>query len=89
LPILNDFSNGHGTPTTIDPVHAEKDEECFPEERIYDVVMGMLMYLAFNTRRDITYAVQQGAEFTHESRRSHAAGIKEILWYLVKRKLMD
>ena len=65
--------NGCDTPATVDPLHADQDGEVFSEEWAYDVVIGMLMYLAGNTRPDISYAVHQAARFTHGARRSHAA----------------
>jgi hypothetical protein len=78
--------NGCDTPATIEPLHADKDGEPFAEEWAYDAVVGMLMYLAGNTRPDIAYAVHQAARFTHGARRSHAAGVKRILRYLKKTK---
>jgi hypothetical protein len=78
--------NGCDTPATVDPLHADKDGEPFSEDWGYDVVIGMLMYLAGNTRPDIAYAVHQAARFTHGARKSHAAGVKRILRYLKKTK---
>ena len=78
--------NGCDTPATVDPLHTDKDGEPFSEDWGYDVVIGMLMYLAGNTRPDIAYAVHHGARFTHGSRQSHAAGVKRILRYLKKTK---
>ena len=76
--------NGCDTPATSDPLHVDKDGEVFDETWRYDSVIGMLMYLASNTRPDIAYAVHQAARFTHNPRRSHANGIKRILRYLKK-----
>jgi hypothetical protein len=76
--------NGCDTPATVDPLHADKDGPPFKEDWQYDAVIGMLMYLAGNTRPDIAYAVHQAARFTHGTRNSHAAGIKRILRYLQK-----
>jgi phage-related protein len=44
--------------------------------------VGMLMYLAENTRPDIVYAVHQAARYTHDSRASHAVAIKRIMRYI-------
>lgn len=76
--------NGCDTPATVDPLHADKDGAPFKEDWQYDAVIGMLMYLAGNTRPDIAYAVHQAARFTHGTRNSHASGIKRILRYLQK-----
>ena len=78
--------NGCNTPATVDPLHADKDGARFEEEWAYDVVIGMLMYMAGNTRPDIANAVHQAARFTHGARKSHAAGVKRILRYLKKTK---
>jgi hypothetical protein len=78
--------NGCDTPSTIDPLHTDKDGEPFNEEWAYDGIVGMLMYLSGNTRPDIAYAVHQAARFTHGARESHAAGIKRIVRYLQKTK---
>jgi hypothetical protein len=76
--------NGCDTPATPDPLHADQKGAPFVEEWKYDAVIGMLMYLAGNTRPDIAYAVHQAARFTHGTRNSHAAGVKRILRYLQK-----
>ena len=76
--------NGCDTPATADPLHADKNGAPFKEDWQYDAVIGMLMYLAGNTRPDIAYAVYQAARFTHGTRNSHAAGVKRILRYLQK-----
>ena len=77
--------NGCDTPATIDPLFIDKFGDPFSEEWAYDTVIGMLMYLADNTRPNIAYAVHQAARFTHGARKSHAAGIKRILRYLTRR----
>ena len=48
----------------------------------YWTVIGMLMYLAANTRLDIAFAVHQAARFSHAPRQSHAVAVKRILRYL-------
>ena len=40
------------------------------------------MYLASNTRPDISYAVHQAARYSHGTRNSHAIAVKRILRYL-------
>jgi hypothetical protein len=49
------------------------------EDWEYASIVGMLMYLATNTRPDIAYAVHQAARYTHDPRASHAVAIKRIL----------
>jgi hypothetical protein len=78
--------NGCDTPATPDPLHTDKQGERFNKEWKYDSIVGMLMYLAGNTRPDIAYDVHQAARFTHGARNSHASGIKRIIRYLQKTK---
>ena len=61
-----------------------KDENSDPIDELWDyaVVVGMLMYLATNSRPDIAYSVNQCARFTHSPKASHAAAIKRIVRYL-------
>jgi transposase InsO family protein len=49
----------------------------------YPSVIGMLMYLASNSRPDIAFAVHQCARFTHNPRRSHEIALKRIGRYLL------
>ena len=71
--------NGSDTPTTTSPLHADLAGPKFNETWKYDSVIGMMMYLANNTRPDIAYAVHQAARFTHQPRQSHAVGVKRIV----------
>ena len=75
-------SNSVFTPASIRPLGKDLDGDKFDEDWEYATVVGMMMYLAQNSRPDITYAVHQCARFTHAPRSSHATGIKRILRYL-------
>ena len=70
------------TPSSTVPLAIDADGEEFQEDWEYATIVGMLMYLAQNSRPDIAYAVHQCARFTHAPRKSHVAGIKRILRYL-------
>lgn len=48
----------------------------------YRSVVGMLLYLAGNSRCDISFAVHQCARFSHAPRLSHEKAIKRICRYL-------
>ena len=50
----------------------------------YRSVVGMLLYLATNTRPDIAFAVSQVARFSSAPKKSHATAIKTIVRYLVR-----
>jgi hypothetical protein len=78
--------NGCQTPATSEPLHADTDGPTFKESWKYDSVIGMMMYLANNTRPEIAYAVHQAARFTHQPRHSHAIGVKRIARYLKQTK---
>jgi hypothetical protein len=74
--------NKCATPAETSPVEADIDGEAFNETWEYASVVGMLMYLASNTRPDISYAVHQAARYSHGTRNSHAIAVKMILRYL-------
>jgi hypothetical protein len=48
----------------------------------YASVVGMMMYLASNSRPDIAFAVHQCTRFTHCARRVHEKALKRIARYL-------
>ena len=60
----------------------DTDGDPFSEEWTYSSVVGMLLYLAGNSRPDIAFAVNQAARFTHAPRQSHAVAVKRIARYL-------
>ena len=74
--------NGVSTPTGSAPIGSDTDGVPFSEAWQYRTVIGMLMYLAANTRPDIAFAVHQAARFSHAPRQSHAIAVKRILRYL-------
>ena len=76
--------NGCDTPATPVPLVADTHGEPFSETWDYASVVGMLMYLAQNSRPDLAYAVHSAARFTHAPRASHAAAVKRIARYLRK-----
>ena len=75
-------SNTCPTPAAPTPLHIDNDGDPFEESWEYPEIVGMLMFLATNSRPDIAYAVNQCARFTHCPRASHATGVKRILRYL-------
>ena len=52
------------------------------EDWEYASIIGMLMYLANNSRPDIAHAVHACARYTHSPKKSHATAVKHILRYL-------
>jgi hypothetical protein len=52
----------------------------------YPSVVGMLIYLASNSRPDIAFAVHQCARFTHHPRLIHEQALKRIWRYLLGSK---
>jgi hypothetical protein len=75
-------SNSAPTPSGTDPLGSDKEGATFNETWEYATVVGMLMFLASNTRPDIAYAVHQCARFTHCPKQSHGTAVKRILRYL-------
>ena len=74
--------NPSKTPAATVPLHIDSDGESFQESWDYATVVGMLMYLATNSRPDVAYAVNQCARFTHCPRNSHALAVKRVVRYL-------
>ena len=70
------------TPAATTPLGLDVDGDPFSENWEYPVVIGMLLYLAQNSRPDIAFAVHQCARFTHSPKHSHAVAVKRILRYL-------
>jgi len=77
-----DECNPNSTPSTLDPLGPDKEGQPMDESWEYASIVGMLMYLANNTRPDIAHAVHACARYTHQPKKSHATAIKHILRYL-------
>ena len=77
-------SNPVDTPTSTrgGALGTDTDGDPFIENWSYRTIIGMLMYVAANTRPDIAFAVHQAARFSHAPRNSHATAVKRILRYL-------
>jgi hypothetical protein len=74
--------NKCATPATTTPVGADIDGALLKEDWEYASIVGMMMYLASNTRPEISYDVHQAARYSHGTRDSHALSVKRIMWYL-------
>ena len=77
--------NGLPTPTKVeahlgtDANNSEAKRDC---PNSYASVIGMVLYLASNTRPDLSFAVHQCDQFTHNTKASHETAVKRICWYL-------
>ena len=74
--------NSCETPATTTNLGLDSDEPACNEDWDYASIIGMLMYLANNTRPDIAFSVHQCARFTHSPKQSHSKAVKRILRYL-------
>ena len=74
--------NATYVPTTTTPLGSDLEGESFSENWDYASVVGMLMFVANNTRADIAYATHQVARFTHNPKKSHGLAIKRLVRYL-------
>ena len=83
---LQDDSKCHDTPAVSPPLHAHKNGAERKEKWSYRSVIGMLTYLARNTRPDIEYAVHQCARFQINPKLAHENAIKRIGRYLLGTK---
>ena len=68
--------NSVPTPNSTVFLSIDAEGDRFDEDWEYATVLGMLVYLAQNSRPDISYAVHQCARFTHAPRKSHVIGKK-------------
>lgn len=75
-------ANPKSTPTDVKPLGKDEHGPACQEKWSYGSIVGMLMYLASNSRPDIAYAVHSCARFTHSPRRSHELALKRIAKYL-------
>ena len=80
---LSNDSKCHKTPATSPPLHAHSDGAERTEKWNYRSVIGMLIYLAKNTRPDIEYAVHQCARFQLNPKKAHENAVKRIGRYLL------
>jgi hypothetical protein len=70
------------TPASTTTLGTDARGAPFNESWEYASIVGMLMYLATNSRPDLAFSVNQCARFTHCPRASHAKAVKHILRYL-------
>ena len=70
------------TPAEKTPLGKDKKGQQRLEKWNYRSVVGMLMYLATNSRPDIAFAVNQCCRFANDPRRSHEKAVKRIGRYL-------
>ena len=74
-------SNPNKTPA-VEALGPDPDGEPLREDWNYRSVIGMLLYLASNSRPDIAFAVHQCARFSHDPKVSHGMAVKRICHYL-------
>jgi Reverse transcriptase (RNA-dependent DNA polymerase) len=70
------------TPASPVPLGLDPEGEPFIGPWSYASAVGMLMYLASNSRPDIAFAVHQCARFTHNPKKSHGKAVERIVSYL-------
>lgn len=81
--------NGCDTPALQQPLGADKDGPRRKEAHLwsYAAAVGMLQYLAQNSRPDIALAVNQVSRFTHDPKLVHEVAVKRICRYLKQTRL--
>ena len=79
-----DDCNAKRTPCSGDgkPLSSDKNGSLAHQDWNYRSVIGMLLYLASNSRPDIAFAVHQCARFSHAPKASHEAAVIRICRYL-------
>lgn len=76
--------NAKETPTSSDcrALGTHKDSQRAIEKWSYRSILGMTMYLASNSRPDISFAVHQCARFSHDPKVEHEQALLRICRYL-------
>jgi hypothetical protein len=69
-------------PAASTPLGKHEDSSPRKESWSYASVIGMMLYLASNSRPDIAFAVHQCARFTHCANSEHEVAVKRIARYL-------
>lgn len=80
---LKNESKQHKTPAVSPPLHTDTGGTQRENTWSYRSAIGMLIYLARNTRPDIEYAVHTCARFQLDPKRSHEQAVKRIGRYLL------
>ena len=80
---LTGDSKQHKTPAVSPPIHPDEQGAQREMNWSYRSAIGMLMYLARNTRPDIEYAVHQCARFQLNPNKLHENAVKRIGRYLL------
>ena len=72
-----------GTPVNPDSKLVAADgPDVVHNQRLYQAVVGSLLYLSTKTRPDIAYAVSTAAQFCAKPTKEHWIAVKRILQYL-------
>lgn len=66
---------------------SHKDDDDFDQSEFsYSSAIGVLLYLANNTRPDIAFSVSQAARYSAKPKKAHATAVKRIARYLLDTK---
>ena len=76
---MNENTNSAKTPAATTGVGADVGGKAREKNWNYASVVGMLLYLAGNTRPDIAFAVHQAARFSHKPIKVHEDAVKRIV----------
>ena len=74
-------SHERSTPSDIKPLHKDESGVTCSEPWSYASIIGLMLYLANNSRPDIACAVNSAAQFTHCPGRCHEKTLKRIARY--------
>ena len=83
---MDENSNSAKMPAATTGVGADVGGKVREKNWNYASVVGMLLYLAGNTRPDIAFAVHQAARFSHKPMKVHEDAVKRIVRYLTGTK---
>ncbi len=82
LSLDDDYTNTRSEPASTTCLGKDENGPSRKEHWSYPSVIGMMLYLASNSRPDIAFAVNQCARFNHCAKLSHEKAVKRIGRYL-------
>eukprot|EP00816_Leptocylindrus_hargravesii_P012686 CAMPEP_0196824834 /NCGR_PEP_ID=MMETSP1362-20130617/92709_1 /TAXON_ID=163516 /ORGANISM="Leptocylindrus danicus, Strain CCMP1856" /LENGTH=182 /DNA_ID=CAMNT_0042205181 /DNA_START=6642 /DNA_END=7190 /DNA_ORIENTATION=+ len=84
---MDENTNLAKTPAATTCVGADIGGKNRDKQWNYASVVGMVLFLAGNTRPDIAFAVHQAARFSNKAMKVHEDAAKRIVWYLIRTRV--
>ena len=89
LSLDDEFTTTRSEPAAVQTLGKDENGPARREHWSYSSVVGMMLYLASNSRPDIAFAVNQCARFSHCPKLVHEKALERIARYLKGTKTQD